>query len=410
MKEGLDAPIVAPEVDMEALAERLDYAAWKGFNQSESEFEKGYKHAMSVAARVVREAAPAPTVAPQQSDELAQWSSVDNWPLPDVLNKLADATECLLGDYNYDRDGWEQLKYAALAARRHIQLHGQAWQYTHERDAELIRKDGMMCEAHPGLEFGHDPNCGGPGTPWVIEGRSAIESLAAPASPAALTSTRSNREPHPFQEHPLYPNYCAFAVGDEDYCKRETDDVIHQAPPSAAIRDEAGRQRAIQLLRKLREGTDPAEVERQKESWRQLEEDLSGAETEQVFATADEFLDAYNAAATANLLNETEKAARQLLRPDRTAADIESAVEYIVSRVEALRRSLPPATTPPSTLARKAAEENDALRKEAELIAVKWAETLSEGEQSVLLTSSIRRLRSMITAIIERYFSAGQTK
>lgn len=44
---------------------------------------------------------------------------------------------------------------------------------------------------------------------------------------------KSNRDPHPFQEHPLYPNYCAFAVGDEDYCKRETDNVIHQvATPS----------------------------------------------------------------------------------------------------------------------------------------------------------------------------------
>lgn len=51
------------------------------------------------------------------------------------------------------------------------------WQYTHERDADLIRKDGLMCEAHPGLEFGHDPDCDGPGMAWIVEGKEAVESL-----------------------------------------------------------------------------------------------------------------------------------------------------------------------------------------------------------------------------------------
>jgi hypothetical protein len=41
------------------------------------------------------------------------------------------------------------------------------------------------------------------------------------------TPKRSNLEPHPFQEHPLYPDYCAFAIGDEDYCKREQNNEIH---------------------------------------------------------------------------------------------------------------------------------------------------------------------------------------
>lgn len=41
-------------LDREETAKRLDYAAWKGFNQSNSEFEKGYKHAMEVAAQTVR--------------------------------------------------------------------------------------------------------------------------------------------------------------------------------------------------------------------------------------------------------------------------------------------------------------------------------------------------------------------
>lgn len=67
-------------------------------------------------------------------------------------------------------------------------------------------------------------------------------------------------------------------------------------------------------------------------------------------------------------------------------------------------------TKAPSTRAKAAAEEVDALRKEAELIAVNWAETLSEGEQDILLTSSLRRLRSMITAIIERCLSGGENE
>lgn len=51
------------------------------------------------------------------------------------------------------------------------------WEYTHERDAELIRRDGLMCEVHPGLEFGHDPECAGPGMAWIVEGKSRIQSL-----------------------------------------------------------------------------------------------------------------------------------------------------------------------------------------------------------------------------------------
>ncbi len=43
---------------MSELADRFDYMAWKGFGQSASEFEKGYKHAFGVAAKVLREEAP----------------------------------------------------------------------------------------------------------------------------------------------------------------------------------------------------------------------------------------------------------------------------------------------------------------------------------------------------------------
>lgn len=64
----------------------------------------------------------AASLAALQDEGLAQWSSVDNWPLSDVLNKLADATEHLLRDHNCDEHGWETFKYAALAARRHVAL------------------------------------------------------------------------------------------------------------------------------------------------------------------------------------------------------------------------------------------------------------------------------------------------
>lgn len=48
------------------------------------------------------------------------------------------------------------------------------WQYTHERQSELIKADGLMCEQHPGQEFDHD-GCAGPGQPWMLEGKVAIE-------------------------------------------------------------------------------------------------------------------------------------------------------------------------------------------------------------------------------------------
>lgn len=58
------------------------------------------------------------------------------------------------------------------------------WQYVHERQAELIRRDGLMCERHPGKEFEHDPECAGPGMAWAVEGKAEIESLAAQPQPA----------------------------------------------------------------------------------------------------------------------------------------------------------------------------------------------------------------------------------
>lgn len=43
------------QANLNELAASLEYAAWKGFNQSPSEFEDGYKYAMGVAAKLVRQ-------------------------------------------------------------------------------------------------------------------------------------------------------------------------------------------------------------------------------------------------------------------------------------------------------------------------------------------------------------------
>lgn len=216
----VSAPIVAPVVDendqilLEALRRvRADQDDFWTFYQADPLMVKAAdrieellrwhstEQAMHTAWRKRAEeaeatlAAPAATVAPQQSDDLAQWSSVDNWPLPDVLNKLADATECLLNDYNYDRDGWEQLKYAALAARRHIAL------------------------------------------------------LAAPAAPARSVQHLVNQ-------------WQAAWVSTQDISRDPETDLVRRIEAyvsPVALGDEAGRQRAIKLLRELRETTDPAE-------------------------------------------------------------------------------------------------------------------------------------------------------
>jgi hypothetical protein len=61
------------------------------------------------------------------------------------------------------------------------------WQWTHERDTELLARDGLMCEAHPGTVWPHGA-CAGPAMPWKIEGREKIIRLLhrrpAPSTPA----------------------------------------------------------------------------------------------------------------------------------------------------------------------------------------------------------------------------------
>jgi len=50
------------------------------------------------------------------------------------------------------------------------------WKWYHEHEAELLERDGLMCEQHPGLEFPHG-DCAGPGMTWKVEGRTAVERL-----------------------------------------------------------------------------------------------------------------------------------------------------------------------------------------------------------------------------------------
>lgn len=52
------------------------------------------------------------------------------------------------------------------------------WQWTHEWQAKLIARDGLMCETHPGLDWPHD-DCSGPGAPWLIEGKADILEVRA---------------------------------------------------------------------------------------------------------------------------------------------------------------------------------------------------------------------------------------
>lgn len=56
-----------------------------------------------------------------------------------------------------------------------------------EHQSAPIGRDGFMCEAHPGLDFEHDPDCAGPGMPWVIEGKDAIDA-------AILSAVQAERE------------------------------------------------------------------------------------------------------------------------------------------------------------------------------------------------------------------------
>lgn len=62
----------------------------------------------------------------------------------------------------------------AISTPREVPAH----ETSAERQAKLLKADGLMCEAHPGLEFEHDADCAGPGMPWMLEGRDAILRLA----------------------------------------------------------------------------------------------------------------------------------------------------------------------------------------------------------------------------------------
>ena len=92
-------------------------------------------------------------------------------------DELDRREECaLVGCTFYDQADWLAREIDALCSKRVAEAKPPPdWEWTHERQARLIAQDGMMCEAHPGLPFMHDDECAGPGMPWMIEGKSAID-------------------------------------------------------------------------------------------------------------------------------------------------------------------------------------------------------------------------------------------
>ena len=59
----------------------------------------------------------------------------------------------------------------------------------------------MMCEKHPGREWPHD-DCPGPGTPWILDGRTLIEEVIAREAPghAALLQGALAQLRHAYQQ------------------------------------------------------------------------------------------------------------------------------------------------------------------------------------------------------------------
>ena len=147
---------------------------------------------------------------------------IENWPLHDVLFQMAKWLKHLNDTHDCDCHGWETRSFlisaalmyqdqvlnasASVSPRQYAERivgtifdHTAAssetlkqviieaiestetsrrvsWKLTHERDAELLKQDGWMCEQHPGREFPHD-DCAGPGMPWIVEGKEAIRGV-----------------------------------------------------------------------------------------------------------------------------------------------------------------------------------------------------------------------------------------
>lgn len=89
--------------------------------------------------------------------------SGEAWPPRDVLAKLADAADILLGPENYDGHGYEEINAARDAARRWLAAmpSGEADEYRHLSDNALLQElgeiagclDGDVVEEYDGLSF-----------------------------------------------------------------------------------------------------------------------------------------------------------------------------------------------------------------------------------------------------------------
>lgn len=86
---------------------------------------------------------------------------------------LAAYEQALIAPLIQERDDWRRaFEEANLGAAVC------PWEHVHERDAKSVATDGWMCEAHPGTTWPHG-DCPGPGQPWVLHGRCAIEAFIA---------------------------------------------------------------------------------------------------------------------------------------------------------------------------------------------------------------------------------------
>lgn len=86
------------------------------------------------------------------------------------------------------------------------------WKYVHDRDEELIYRDGLMCEKHPGYEWPH-LDCPGPGMAWTIEGRALISAMARVVEAAVAFHTAwVNYDPDDTDDDPEWTEKMKSAV------------------------------------------------------------------------------------------------------------------------------------------------------------------------------------------------------
>jgi hypothetical protein len=141
---------------------------------------------------------PATGATTEHEEAVRDHGTDTNFPLSETLKHLVAWMRHLHDSHECDCHGWEQRSFLVEAAERY------------QREIATTGAD----EAEQQLT--------------EVAAHAYVDGFDAAAAPATThEGPQSNLERHAYQEHPHYPNYCAFAVGDEDYCKREPDSEIH---------------------------------------------------------------------------------------------------------------------------------------------------------------------------------------